>query len=229
MGYETILLDADMTLWDFEASERCALRDVTESLGLELTPEREQHYSKVNADLWHRFDLKEITREDIGHNRFADYLEFLGAQGDPVAMNAMYARQLGEYSIMLPGALELCRRLAEHCTLYIVTNGMHDAQTGRFEKCTMKPYIREMFISADMGCQKPEKEFFDKVLAAIGPVDRRKTVIVGDSLTSDMQGGLNAQLDTIWYNPHHKPADPKIPVTWEANSMEAIGDIILGD
>ena len=82
---------------------------------------------------------------------------------------------------MLPGAEEMCRTLARHCTLYIITNGLHTAQTGRFDKSPIKPYIREMFISQDMGCQKPEREYFDKVFQAIGPVDRSRTVIVGDS------------------------------------------------
>ena len=86
-----------------------------------------------------------------------------------------------------------------------------------------------MFISQDMGCQKPDKEYFDQVLQAIGPVDLAETVIVGDSLTSDMKGGLNAGLDTIWYNPNGKPADPEIPVTWEAATMERIVEIILAE
>ena len=227
MGYRTILFDADMTLWDFNASERCALADVTRSLGRELTPEMEQFYHQVNGSLWHQFDLKQVTREELTERRFQQYLEFLGAEGDPMEINHHYEQALGEYSIMLPGAEEMCRRLAECCTLYIITNGLHTAQTGRFNKSPIKPYIRQMFISQDMGCQKPDKEYFDQVLQAIGPVDLAETVIVGDSLTSDMKGGLNAGLDTIWYNPNGKPADPEIPVTWEAATMERIVEIIL--
>ena len=229
MRYDTILFDADMTLWDFKASEKCALEDVTRSLGVELTEAMAEHYHQVNDALWHQFDLKQVTREELKYRRYADYLAYLGVEGDPLEVNLRYERALGEYSIMLPGAEEMCRTLARHCTLYIITNGLHTAQTGRFDKSPIKPYIREMFISQDMGCQKPEREYFDKVLAAIGPVDQRRTVIVGDSLSSDILGGRNAGLDTIWYNPDHQPPDPQIPATYTVDSMEEIVHIILSD
>jgi len=227
MRYNTILFDADMTLWDFEASERCALAEVTRSLGVTPTPEMEQYYHEVNDALWYQFNLKQVTREELTFRRFADYLAFLGIPGDPAAVNHRYEQALANYSIMLPGAEEMCRTLAQHCALYIITNGLHTAQTGRFSKSPIKPYIRQMFISQDMGCQKPEKVYFDKVLQAIAPVDKRRTVIVGDSLTSDIQGGVNAGLDTIWYNPGHTPADPAIPATWEADTMDQVMKIIL--
>lgn len=227
MRYDTVLFDADMTLWDFEASERCALGEVTRWLGVTPNPEMERYYHEVNDALWHRFNLKQVTREELTSRRFAAYLDFLGISGDPLEVNHRYEQALANYSIMLPGAEEMCRTLARYCTLYIITNGLHTAQTGRFSKSPIRPYIKQMFISQDMGCQKPEKIYFDKVFAAIGPVDKARTVIVGDSLTSDIQGGLNAGLDTIWYNPGRQPADPAIPATWEADTMDRVVEIIL--
>lgn len=227
MNYEIVLLDADMTLWDFDASEKCALRDVTASLGLALTPEMEEYYHRVNAGYWRRFDLKEVTRDQLTTGRFADYIAFLGVNADPAEVNHRYEQALGNYSIMLPGALEMVQKLAERYPLYIVTNGLHNAQTGRFEKSPVKPYIKRMFISQDMDCQKPEKAFFDKVFADIGLSDRRKAVIVGDSLTSDIRGGLNAGIDSIWYNPNRKPRDPECLPTYEARTMDEILKILL--
>lgn len=227
MKYDIILLDADMTLWDFDASEKCALRDVTASLGLELTPDMEAYYHQVNAAYWHRFDLKEVNREQLTTGRFADYIAYLGVTADPVEVNDRYEHALGNYSIMLPGALEMVERLAERYPLYIVTNGLHNAQTGRFNKSPVKPYISGMFISQDMDCQKPEKAFFDKVFAAVGVSDPAKYVIVGDSLTSDIQGGINAGIDTVWYNPGRKPRDPDRLPTYEAQSMDEILSILL--
>ena len=95
MQYDIILLDADMTIWDFDASERCALRDVTASLGLTLTPDMEAYYHKVNADYWHRFDLKEVTREQLTAGRFADYISYLGVTADAGEVNARYEHALG--------------------------------------------------------------------------------------------------------------------------------------
>ena len=194
--YDIVLLDADMTIWDFEASEKYALRDVVERLGVPMTEEIMQHYHEVNDALWHAFDLKQVTREDLAVRRFEDLLQFVGRAGKPMEMNDYYQHRLGEYSIMLPGAEDMCRQLAERSTLYILTNGMHDAQTGRFEKSPIKPYIKEMFISQDMGCQKPDQEYYDKVFEIIGLKDKSRAVMVGDSLTSDIQGGINGGVDT---------------------------------
>lgn len=227
MNYDIILLDADMTIWDFDASEKCALRDVTASLGLTLTPTMETYYHQVNAEYWRRFDLKEVTRDQLTVGRFADYIAYLGVNADPAEVNRRYEHALGKYSIMLPGALEMVQALAEKYPLYIVTNGLHNAQTGRFEKSPVKPYISGLFISQDMDCQKPEKAFYDKVFSAIGVADPRRYIMVGDSLTSDIQGGINAGIDTIWYNPNHKPRDPNVPPTYEAHSMDEILKILL--
>ena len=225
--YTTVLLDADMTIWDFEASERLALRDVVESLGAEMTDELMAYYHEVNGALWHAFDLKQVTREELSEIRFRKLLEHMDRQGDPMTLNALYQEGLGSYSIMLPGAEDLCKTLAERCTLDILTNGMHAAQTGRFLKSPIKPYIKQMFISADMGCQKPDKLYYDLVFRAIGLEDKSQAVMVGDSLTSDIQGGINAGIDTIWYNPKSKPANPEILPTYTAETMDKIAQLIL--
>ena len=220
--YDIVLLDADMTIWDFEASEKLALADTVESVGGVMTEEAFTFYHKINSALWKAFDLKQVTKEELSYQRFYELLQFLGKEGDPLALNRYYQHRLGEHAIMLPGAEEMCRKLAESCTLYILTNGMHAAQVGRFEKSPVKQYIKEMFISEDMGCQKPDKEYYDKVFALIGLEDKSRAVMVGDSLTSDIQGGINGGVDTIWYNPRRKPFDPNIMPTYTAYTMEDI-------
>ena len=225
--YTTVFLDADMTIWDFEASERLALRDVITSLGEEMTEELMAFYHQVNGELWHAFELKQVTREELSEIRFRKLLDYMGRDGDPLALNTQYQEGLGTYSIMLPGAEDLCRQLAQHCTLYILTNGMHAAQFGRFHQSPIKPYIKQMFVSADMGTQKPDKAYYDQVFRAIGLEEKSTAVMVGDSLTSDVLGGINAGIDTIWYNPQGKPVNPNIQPTYVANSMDKIAELIL--
>ena len=220
--YDIVLLDADMTIWDFEASEKLALADTVRSVGAEMTEEAFAFYHKINSALWKAFDRKQVTKEELSFRRFDELLKFLEKEGEPLALNQYYQQRLGAHSIMLPGAEEMCRRLAERCTLYILTNGMHTAQVGRFEKSPIKVYIKDMFISEDMGCQKPDKEYYDKVFALIGLEDKSRAVMVGDSLTSDIQGGINGGVDTIWYNPKAKPFDPNIMPTFTAYTMDEI-------
>ena len=225
--YDIVLLDADMTIWDFEASEKLALGDVVSSIGGELTDDVFAYYHQVNSALWKAFDLKQVTKEELSFRRFDALLKYLGKEGEPLAMNAYYQQRLGEHSIMLPGAEEMCRKLAERCTLYILTNGMHAAQVGRFEKSPVKQYIKEMFISEDMGCQKPDKEYFLKVFHAIDLQDKSRAVMVGDSLTSDIQGGINGGVDTIWYNAKRKPHDPNIMPTYTAYTMDEVVELVF--
>ena len=225
--YDIVLLDADMTIWDFEASEKLALKDTVEFVGAEMTEEVFAFYHKVNSALWKAFDLKQVTKEELAYRRFAELLTFVGKEGDPLALNGYYQQRLGEHSIMLPGAEDMCRTLAARCTLYILTNGMHVAQVGRFEKSPIKQYITEMFISEDMGCQKPDKEYYDKVFGLIGLEDKTRAVMVGDSLTSDIQGGINSGVDTIWYNAKGKPHNPEIMPTYTAYTMDEIVERIF--
>ena len=225
--YDIVLLDADMTIWDFEASEQLALQDVVESLGVTMTEDIFAFYHKVNSALWKAFDLKQVTKEELAYERFAKLLEYLGKEGDPPGLNHYYQQRLGEHAIMLPGGEDMVRRLAERCTLYILTNGMHTAQVGRFEKSPIKPYIKRMFISEDMGCQKPDKAYFDKVFDIIGLQDKSRAVMVGDSLTSDIRGGINAGVDTIWYNPKGKPHDPATMPTYTAATMDEIVALVF--
>ncbi len=220
--YDIVLLDADMTIWDFEASERLAMEDVLHHLQVPVREDIFAFYHKINGELWAAFDRKEVTKEELSYRRFRDLLDYVNRNGDPLALNAFYQQRLGSHSIMLPGALEMVQQLAERSTLYILTNGMRAAQTGRMATSPVKPYIKEMFISEDMGCQKPDKEYYDKVFACIGLTDKSRAVMVGDSLTSDVQGGINGGVDTIWYNPNRKPHNPAIMPTYTAYTMDEV-------
>ena len=230
--YSTVFLDADETLFDFHAAERRALSQVMEEFHLPVTESNIAYYIDTNRSLWRQFDLGEITQEALGRERFARLLAHLGGQVEKGAeMNGAYETALGQYGLLLPGAEELCRRLASRCALYLLTNGMTRSQTGRLEKSSIKGYIRRMFISQAMGCQKPQRAFFDQVFSAlgIGPAEKKRVVMVGDSLRSDIQGGVNAGIDTIWFHPWGDEPPAPLRPTWEARSLEQVGDIILGE
>ena len=124
----------------------------------------------------------------------------------------------------------LCKALAPYCQQYIVTNGIKEAQEGRLERSPIRQYIRKMYISGVMGVRKPERAYFELVYKDLHMTWERwhRTVIVGDGLSSDIQGGVNGHLDTIWYNPKHKPNDTGIRPTWEADSFDTVKAVILG-
>ena len=229
LRYSVILFDADNTLFDFDRAEAEALRQVTESRGISLTAELRSAYRKINSELWNRFDRGEITRDWLMVERFRQYLELLGG-GDPADMNRAYLGQLGQCSELLPGAEALCRRLKPVCRMAILTNGITESQTGRLERSAIRDCIEALFISQAMGCQKPQREFFVRVYDALGltPAELSRTVMVGDNLQSDILGGRNVGISTIWFNPRQMENTSGIRPDWEANTLAAVGDIILG-
>lgn len=230
--YTIIFLDADQTLFDFHAAEHLALQQVMHRFHVPVTEENERIYVDINRGLWRQFDKGEVTQRQLGVARFAGLLTKVGM--DPSlggAMNDDYEVTLGQYGILLPGAEELCRKLHKTCSLYILTNGMSRSQRGRLSCSGIAPYIQRMFVSQELGCQKPMKEYFDQVIQALQltPHQLRQTVMVGDSLSSDIKGGIQAGLDTIWYHPRGNEPPAPLKPTWEAKTLEEIGRIILDE
>lgn len=228
--YDIVLFDADNTLFDFDRAEAEALRSVTEDRGFPLTEDRKRAYRRINTALWERFDRGEVTRDWLAVERFRQYLELLGG-GDPVEMNRAYLKALGQCSALLPGAEALCRRLKPFCRMAILTNGITESQTGRLERSAIQDCIEALFISQAMGCQKPQREFFTQVYAALGltAAELSRTVMVGDNLQSDILGGRNGGISTIWFNPKRKENNSGIRPDWEAETLSEVGDIILGN
>ncbi len=228
LRFDTVLFDADNTLFDFDRAEAEVLRQVTEDLGVPLTEELRRAYGQINTALWNRFDRGEITRDWLVVERFRQYLDLLGG-GDPEEMNRAYLKGLGQCSMLLPGAEALCRRLKPFCRMAILTNGITESQTGRLERSAIQDCIEALFISQAMGCQKPQREFFVQVYNALGLTGRdlSRTVMVGDNLQSDILGGQNGGIPTIWFNPHRKKNDSGIHPDWTAETLAEVGDIIL--
>jgi len=198
MRYDVILMDIDNTLLDFAAGTRESLQTLLASFGLVLTKEREARFHVINDKLWSAYEHGDIPKSAIFERRFAEFLGELGIETDPLAANEQFAKGLQQSAVLMPGCMELLNALHGKCRLFAVTNGVVTTQTPRLEKAGFLPYFEQIFISEAMGCKKPEKIFFDKCFAAIGDVDKSRCIILGDSLTSDMQGGRNAGIATCY-------------------------------
>ena len=198
MHYDVILMDIDNTLLDFHAGTREALTGLLATFGQALTEEREARFHVINNRLWTAYEHGEIPKSAIFERRFAEFLGELGIETDPLEANEAYAEGLRQSAVLMPGCMELLDALNGKCRLFAVTNGVVTTQTPRLKKAGFGPYFEQIFISEAMGCKKPEKAFFDKCFEVIGPVDKRRCIILGDSLTSDMQGGRNAGIATCY-------------------------------
>ena len=199
MKFDTILLDIDNTLFDFRKSSYEALVKAFGEIGIAFTEQDMQHYEVFNNQMWRSFELGEIEKDVIYVERFRRYFAFAGIQADPAALNARYLYELGEGRNFMPHCLELLQALHGRFLVVIVTNGDTYAQERRIELSGMAQYFDYVFISEQLGTKKPEKDFYDQVFARIGPERRATALMVGDSLSSDMQGGRNAGIATCFY------------------------------
>ena len=228
--YPFVLLDADNTLYDFDAAEHKALHKVLSERG--YTPDREtvEIYLGINTALWEAFARGEVEQEFLLVERFRRFVERMGGSHDPVQFNADYLQALSTNADLIPGAVEFCRHLAElGCVLAIVTNGAAIAQRGRFVASGLGEYIPRLFISQELGVNKPDPRFFDHVCQQLGITDRSLAVVVGDSLSSDILGGNRAGIDTVWYNPHNTERKGPAQPTYTVMSFAEIERIIAGD
>ncbi len=199
MVYKAVLIDIDNTLFDFRESSYAALVRVFEPLGFDFTREQFHHYEVYNNMLWGKYERGEIEQEDIFHERFRLYLAEIGLEADPAALNAAYVQGLAQGYHFMPNCRELLEALHGKYLVCAVTNGDAFAQQSRIDKSGMKHLFDHVFISEQVGFRKPDKAFYDAVFAVIGEEYRNCSIMVGDSLSSDMQGGRNAGIPTCFY------------------------------
>lgn len=225
--YSVILLDADNTLFDFDAAEHRALALTLEAHGIPATPQATGTYLAVNRALWAAFDRGEIAQSALVVERFAQTLDKLGHPGDAAALSRDFLAHLGAQNDLLPGALTLCGQLAPHCALELVTNGVASVQRGRLARSPLGRFFPRPFISEEIGAQKPQRAFFEAVFTALDLTDTSRILMVGDSLGSDILGGARAGLDTAWYNPKGLPGRADVTPTYTVSTFDALADIIL--
>ena len=224
MKFEFLLIDLDDTILDFHKAEYIALGKTLESFGLAPSEQVRARYSLINKAHWERLERKELTREQVLVGRFGVLFSEYGITVDPRECARRYEQNLSVGHYFLPGAREALESLSRKYKLYMVSNGTARVQIGRLESADISHFFREIFISQQVGVNKPDKEFFTRCFAKIPDFDPEKAIIVGDSLTSDIQGGINAGIATCWVNPGHKPQT--IPADYEIESLAQLEELL---
>ena len=204
---EFLLLDLDDTILDFHKAERIAIAKTIRDFGVEPTEAVLGRYHVINKWHWEQLELGIMSREEVLVGRFAKLFEEMGVAADPVDMARGYEKNLAIGHYFLPGAEETVDALSKKYRLFLVSNGTASVQKGRMTSANLYRFFEKVFVSQEIGHNKPAKAYFDACFAQIPGFDPAKAVIVGDSLSSDIQGGINAGIKTCWVNPSH--ATPK--------------------
>lgn len=225
MKYTSLFLDLDNTLLDFNKSEASAVQKVLADNSLPSDEETVKLYSEINKSFWERFERGEMPKDAIFEGRFRQLLKTLNANGNPEKISKEYCKQLAFGFHIVEGAKELLERLKRKgYKLYATTNGFSFTQYNRIEGSGLGVFFDKVFISEDAGHQKPEKEYFDYVLANVPEKDTSRILVVGDSQSSDILGAINSGLDACWYNPHKLAK--KYPCKYEISSLLELDSIL---
>ncbi len=204
--HRNFLFDLDQTLLDFHASERRALEIVVTKNGLKFNDEVYDHFKAKNKSLWLELEKGTINRTELFTIRFNDLFDFCEGDStglDPLEVNADFIRTMSVNGVPMPGALEFVRKLRAEipfARIYIASNGATINAQGRMASTGLDRLIEHLYISEDMGVNKPEKEFYDICLEGIGE-PKETCIMIGDSLSSDMLGAKNAGLASVWFMP----------------------------
>ena len=216
---EFLFLDLDDTILDFHKAERIALSKTLASFGLDPTEAVLGRYHIINKEHWERLERKELTRDQVLEGRFRTLFAELGRTVDAAAVTRAYEQNLSIGHYFLPGAQEAVQRLSQKYRLFLASNGTATVQHARLTSAGLYPYFEKVFVSQEVGHNKPSREYFDACFSQIPGFDVGKALMVGDSLTSDILGGSRAGMKTCWINPDHLPPRADIPVDYQLERL----------
>ena len=223
---KAILYDVDGTLLDFETQEEVALSYCFKKYNLgELSEEKLELYKRINLGYWEMFEKNLITKEKLVIKRFEDYLEALGVKLDAEEVNDTYFSKLGDTIVFKDNSYELVKSLKGKIKQYVVTNGAIRVQKTKLAKSGFDKLMDDVFISDEVGYQKPRKEFFDAIKNRLGDIANDEILIVGDSLTSDMKLADNCNLISCFYNPKKKDYKVDFKIDYEISDLNEVKKI----
>ena len=226
MHYKNLLFDADNTLFCFDRANRCAFEATCRAMDIPYSEETFACYERCNRVLWEKFDRGELKKDEVVVQRFIDFLRKIGLTRDPEECNRIHLSTLGQCTFLMPHAAEVVRKLSETHPLYLITNAVASVQESRLAKSEIAPYIKAAYISEVAGAGKPSCEYFDYVFSHAGGLTKENCLVIGDSLSSDIQGANNYGLPCCWFNPKGVENDRELRIDYEITDLRELYDIV---
>lgn len=223
---KNVLFDLDDTILDFKKSEKAALEKTLEIMGITSDSTVIKRYSDINKSLWEQLELGLIKREVLLVKRFQILFDEIGVKMSAEQAWMLYENLLSEQCFFIEGALELLETLKSNYNLYLVSNGTTIVQDKRIKIANISKYFNQIFISQKIGYNKPKVEFFNSVFESIPQLIKDETIIVGDSLTSDIKGGINAGIHTCWFNRNDAQNELDIKPEYIISKLEQLPEIL---
>lgn len=226
MPYATVLFDLDHTLLDSDESEAAAFAHTMRFAGVPDSEQLLDTYRRINMAMWAQVEAGTMLANDVRTKRFESFNRIAGIDADPVAMGEVFVEGLGTFGQLYPGAIEMLETVGEIAVLGLVTNGISDVQRARVSRLAIARFFDAIVISSEVAVSKPGSEIFDIAFEQLGRPDRSSTVMVGDSLTSDMAGGYGYGIATCWYNPRGADASVGFTLDHIVSELSDVVDVV---
>jgi len=227
MRYQWIIFDADGTLFDYDQAENSSLQKTLEHFGYEYRDEYLSQYRTCNKKLWDAFELGNVTIKRLKIERFELFLDEIGITANADEFSQQYLDQLSAGTQLIDGAEKVLDFLSGKVGLILMTNGIKEVQRSRLNLSAIKSYFADIIISDEVGVAKPDKRIFEIALNNMSISDKRRILMVGDNLSSDIKGGVDFGIDTCWYNPNQIKAESDIKATFEVQNLEELLSIVV--
>ena len=221
MTYTTLLFDLDHTLLDSDESEALAYAATMRRAGVANPEQHFDRYRQINRALWAEVERGEIGPNQVRSTRFDQFGDEIGVDFGPDAAD-WYVQELGANGDLYPGARQILDDVSRRAKIALVTNGIGEVQRARVERLALARYFDAIVISGEVGTAKPGTEIFDIAFDQLGNPDKATSVMIGDSLSSDIRGGSNYEIDTCWYNPHGATAGRDDQITHEIADLSEV-------
>ena len=225
--YNCIMMDIDNTLLDFDAAERKALLETLQQFSLPCDEAAISRYHEINSSLWGELNKGKIRRDKLVVERFDRFVKEIGAAAKATELNRAYTEHLATHADVIPGAEEALQELAEVATMIAVSNGPESVERGRLKLSGFEKYFDDIFISEAVGVSKPNPKIFQMAMRKLGIEHSDKVLVVGDSLSADIQGGVNAGLDTCWVNMNGLENESGLTPTYEVKALRELYPIVM--
>ena len=225
--YNCIMMDIDNTLLDFDAAERKALLETLQQFSLPCDEAAVSRYHEINSSLWGELNKGKIRRDKLVIERFDRFVKEIGAAAKATELNRAYTEHLATHADVIPGAEEALQELADVATMIAVSNGTESVERGRLKLSGFEKYFDDIFVSEAVGVSKPNPKIFQMAMRKLGIEHSDKVLVVGDSLSADIQGGVNAGLDTCWVNMNGLENESGLTPTYEVKALSELYPIVM--
>ena len=220
------MIDADETLLDFQKAQRYGFIDVIRHFGVPFSEKLYSEFVSINHQFWGLFEQNQMDKSDVQSCRFSQLFKNNSMSVEGIEADCIYQESLKKQSWLIPSAEEVCSELSKSCEISIITNGVGETQKQRILSSAISPFVANIFTSEEVGFMKPDTRFFEFVFDRLGIVNTQGVLLIGDSISSDIQGAINASIDSCWFNPLGKQLPKGIVVKYEISDLRQLVRVI---